>query len=818
LNVDAAPLALLDEDASGGRFQPLRPEKFDVAKPVRRPLSRNEAAFPSLQTETERVLASSARRTGAADRFVPMTAEVVSRSESEQIGAQVSGSSKTQRPSRELVGKPIPHEPPRATGPSGPLLLSRNAERALRQLSEALGELEKGFRAPGALRLSASLSPEGVESSAFRRVADAAADVEQLLESLRPASVRQRDIVQNAVESTRQLLQTLGERGPRAEADVWKAISRMMLDLESMRTLASGGVSDQPALEDIDQPAQNADALAPQAIPRHARESQPEGFGDTSQKVLRVAQQLIPILERLASSPRVTADDVKAVALTEEAIRSLIEQLPELPQRPTMPDGKPLELPKIDIGLLLRNLQALRVVLTADAPLSTSAREALALILPQARAVAQSEVEQRGDSPSAEHQSELKRTSDAVFRGGLSSGPAAQNGETGRAESAVSKTGVSATAANGRATALFADLLLAEPDQAAVRRSPETPRTIPQLTTTEAFGRIAAAIAGGATGEAASPARMAQNSGSRSVSGDTSSSPTGRPNTLPETLGGTRPNPGPSQDFAPDSEPVQPSARSVDVPELLRRQGVTFREGSPLRDRDVAAAVRAFAPLVQERGVAAARHAIRDAGSRGALPESQTQALLAAVGNANLRQDITEQVDRMLRGQEALSKLNVLMQSLGEPAFLLFPSLLEGLLKGAEVTIAPPNQGAIAGQGRGEKPDESQESAVENESKTHEKRGERERRKAFQNFSISVTLPNLGTVEVDFRESLEGALLKLSCDTENVGAFVEERTTELRPIFQELCIPLRSVRVDVSPRKSVRPDWLRSILAAGAEE
>jgi hypothetical protein len=118
-----------------------------------------------------------------------------------------------------------------------------------------------------------------------------------------------------------------------------------------------------------------------------------------------------------------------------------------------------------------------------------------------------------------------------------------------------------------------------------------------------------------------------------------------------------------------------------------------------------------------------------------------------------------QQFEQLIESQQRLLTLNPLMHSLGEPAFILFPFLVQGLLRHSEVSINPPSPEEI----------EDEESGGGT--------------KHYQRVSVTVPLTNLGHVTVDIAYCPGEVLVRFSVRDEEVRDYLATKISELEEAF-----------------------------------
>lgn len=139
-------------------------------------------------------------------------------------------------------------------------------------------------------------------------------------------------------------------------------------------------------------------------------------------------------------------------------------------------------------------------------------------------------------------------------------------------------------------------------------------------------------------------------------------------------------------------------------------------------------------------------------------------------------------VENMLKGQEMLRQLNPIMQAVGEPALLLFPSLLPGMVSQLEVMLYPPHT-------------EERNSA-----------GGRKNSKQ-QRVDLQLSLPALGKVQVQILRSSDQLDLKFYFEDRQRVEFARQFQPLLRRAlskrgFQSVQISSQAGRAQIS-----RPEW-----------
>lgn len=172
---------------------------------------------------------------------------------------------------------------------------------------------------------------------------------------------------------------------------------------------------------------------------------------------------------------------------------------------------------------------------------------------------------------------------------------------------------------------------------------------------------------------------------------------------------------------------------------------------------------------------------------------AQVQTLLKAVeahqkldpkSLADLTQ-IASRFEQMASSQESLAKMNPVMQALGEPALILFPFLMQGLISHSEVTIETKKR-------------------VDEEEEGGGKGGNRE---PFQRVQVAVPLPSLGTIDVDIAHRTQEIWVRFTVSDPEVGKFLLEKLERLAPILREYGFKKAELVAHVGQKQENLPAW-----------
>lgn len=188
----------------------------------------------------------------------------------------------------------------------------------------------------------------------------------------------------------------------------------------------------------------------------------------------------------------------------------------------------------------------------------------------------------------------------------------------------------------------------------------------------------------------------------------------------------------------------------------------------------------------------------------GALTSLQSQILRAAstVGALDQRTvaELTRlagQLDQLAGTQEALERLNPLLQALGEPAMILFPFLFQGLLSHTEITVysRPKRKGDS---------DEVDEDGNGGQGATQEN---------FRRIQVSAPLPNLGVIDVDVAVRSKHILVSLNVQDDDTAEFLKSKLEELGALLKDQGYARAELFTHVGEKKEVTPEWALSLHA-----
>ncbi len=125
---------------------------------------------------------------------------------------------------------------------------------------------------------------------------------------------------------------------------------------------------------------------------------------------------------------------------------------------------------------------------------------------------------------------------------------------------------------------------------------------------------------------------------------------------------------------------------------------------------------------------------------------------------------LVNRLESLAQTHETLATLNPVMNALGEPALILFPFILHGLLHHSEITIDP-----NAGRHQKDKNSKGNRGGAE---------------EAYQRIQVRLPLPNLGPLEVDIAHRDTEVLTRVITKDPQTAAFLLEQSENLRLSLQ----------------------------------
>jgi len=159
----------------------------------------------------------------------------------------------------------------------------------------------------------------------------------------------------------------------------------------------------------------------------------------------------------------------------------------------------------------------------------------------------------------------------------------------------------------------------------------------------------------------------------------------------------------------------------------------------------------------------------------GALDQKSIEQLLRLAG----------QLDRLADAEEALHRVNPLLQALGEPAMILFPFLFQGLLAHSDITYQKPTKRKKQG-GKSSKEESSDN---------------------FQRIKLNAPLPTFGDVGVDVLLNEGEILVKLKVSDAAASEFIASKFSELEKELNGLGFKQTTLSSGKIELEEALPEW-----------
>ena len=159
----------------------------------------------------------------------------------------------------------------------------------------------------------------------------------------------------------------------------------------------------------------------------------------------------------------------------------------------------------------------------------------------------------------------------------------------------------------------------------------------------------------------------------------------------------------------------------------------------------------------------------------GALDQKSIEQLLRLAG----------QLDRLADAEEALHRVNPLLQALGEPAMILFPFLFQGLLAHSDITYQKPTKRKKQG-GKSSKEESSDN---------------------FQRIKLNAPLPTFGDVGVDVLLNDGEILVKLKVSDAAASEFIASKFSELEKELTGLGFKQTTLSSGKIELEEALPEW-----------
>lgn len=153
--------------------------------------------------------------------------------------------------------------------------------------------------------------------------------------------------------------------------------------------------------------------------------------------------------------------------------------------------------------------------------------------------------------------------------------------------------------------------------------------------------------------------------------------------------------------------------------------------------------------------------------------------------------DTLRQLENLFRSMDYLNQVNPLMRAAGEPALILFPHLIHGLLHQSALALYP------------RRPEQSDDKEGESNGQSQ---GQGER------VQLALELPGLGSVTVDLYTDRERVNLRFGTPTQEKADFIEERLPKLIKRLAELSYDEVETNVAAESDSDCTPGWVKNLI------
>ncbi len=143
-----------------------------------------------------------------------------------------------------------------------------------------------------------------------------------------------------------------------------------------------------------------------------------------------------------------------------------------------------------------------------------------------------------------------------------------------------------------------------------------------------------------------------------------------------------------------------------------------------------------------------------------------------------------ENLSSFFGGQEALNTLNPFMAKLGQPALILIPTLLDGLLSRWEISVLNDHTDEVA----------------EDDKKARNSKG-------YRRIKLSAQFPSIGKVIIDIAYDDNEVLLKLIFQQPDIAEYISGLLPNLEKSLQNLGFKKFMLRAEAGQEEIVIPSW-----------
>jgi hypothetical protein len=149
--------------------------------------------------------------------------------------------------------------------------------------------------------------------------------------------------------------------------------------------------------------------------------------------------------------------------------------------------------------------------------------------------------------------------------------------------------------------------------------------------------------------------------------------------------------------------------------------------------------------------------------------------------------EVARAIEQSVIAQQILRQAAPSVRAAGEPVFLLFPGILQGMLSQVEVVDYRPGKTDL----RAEREDGVSES--------------------FHRLEFQVQLPSLGVVTARIAYRNAEILLRIEVESEDARRFIARRVQQLTPVLRAIGFQSIDFTVALSCGVGVRPEWIQEV-------
>lgn len=152
-----------------------------------------------------------------------------------------------------------------------------------------------------------------------------------------------------------------------------------------------------------------------------------------------------------------------------------------------------------------------------------------------------------------------------------------------------------------------------------------------------------------------------------------------------------------------------------------------------------------------------------------------------------------QSLEKIIQSQDVLNKLNPVMQALGEPALVLFPMIISGLVSGMRLSLDTQNFKRV-------EPDANGKNKAPGNDNT------------FQRLHLNVPLAGLGAVEIDLAYNSKEVMLNMTFENESATTFINDKITNLSQRLNQIGYEKNSLKVQTGHVHDISPKWFQELI------